>query len=89
MLTEYIEHAKRLAHHEMLENGRFFATIPKCKGLWAEGKTVEECRDELQTTIGDWLLLGLQLGHNLPVIGGINLNRTNRKPTHAHAREAS
>jgi predicted RNase H-like HicB family nuclease len=86
MLTEYMEHATRKAHYELLENGRFFATIPKCKGLWAEGKTVEECREELRGTLEHWLLLGLQLGHNLPVIDGINLNRTNRKLTHAQAR---
>lgn len=86
MLTEYIERAMRKAHYELLENGRFFATIPKCKGLWAEGKTVEHCREELRSTLEDWLLLGLQLGHNLPVIDGINLNRTNRRLTHAQAR---
>lgn len=79
MLTEYIEHAMRKAHYELMEDGRFFATIPKCNGLWAEGRTLEKCREELQSTLEDWLLLGLQLGHTLPVIDGINLNRTNRK----------
>jgi hypothetical protein len=43
--------------------------------LWAEGDTLEACREELQSTLEDWLLLGLQLGHKLPVIEGINLNR--------------
>jgi predicted RNase H-like HicB family nuclease len=85
MLTEYIEHAMRKAHYELMENGRFFATIPKCKGLWAQAESLEKCREELRSTLEDWLLLGLQLGHNLPVIDGINLNRTNRKPSHAQA----
>jgi len=85
MLTEYIDHAMRKAHYELLESGRFFATIPKCKGLWAEGKTLEACREELRSTLEDWLLLGLQMGHHLPVIDGINLNSTNRKPVHAQA----
>jgi predicted RNase H-like HicB family nuclease len=85
MLTEYIEHAMRKAHYELMDNRRFFATIPKCKGLWAEGKTLEECREELRSTLEDWLLLGLQLGHTVPVIDGINLNRTNRKTAHAQA----
>jgi predicted RNase H-like HicB family nuclease len=73
MLTEYIARAMRKAHYEMMENGRFFATIPKCKGLWAQGKSLEECREELRCTLEDWLLLGLQLGHTLPVIDGISL----------------
>ena len=85
MLTEYLEHAMRKAHYELMENGRFSATIPKCNGLWAEGKTLEVCREELRSTLEDWLLLGLQLGRHLPVINGINLNRTNRKPAHAQA----
>ena len=84
MLTEYIQNAMRLAHYELMENGRFFGTIAGCKGLYAEGKTLEQCREELQSTLEDWLLLGLQLGHNLPVIDGINLNRSNRRKT-AHA----
>jgi predicted RNase H-like HicB family nuclease len=85
MLTEYIEHSMRKAHYELMEDGRFFATIPKCKGLWAEGRTLEKCREELRSTLEDWLLLGLQLGHNLPVVDGINLNRTNRKTACAEA----
>jgi predicted RNase H-like HicB family nuclease len=68
MLTEYIEQAMRKAHYELMENGHFFATIPKCKGLWAEGQSLESCREELRSTLEDWLLLALQLGHLLPVI---------------------
>ena len=86
MLTKYLENAMRLAHYEMMENGRFFASIPKCKGAWAEGRTLEECREELRAVFEDWVLLGLQLGHRLPVIDGLNLNRSNRKPAiHAQA----
>jgi predicted RNase H-like HicB family nuclease len=86
MLTEYIQNAMRRAHYELTENGRYFGTVRGCKGLWAEAKTLEGCRDELQSALEDWLLLGLQLGHDLPVIGGINLNRSNRKKiVHAQA----
>ena len=49
--------------------------FPECQGLWAEGVTLEECREELQSTLEDWLLLGLQLGHTMPVIDGLDLNR--------------
>jgi hypothetical protein len=84
MLTEYIQNAMGRAHYELMESGRFFGTISGCEGLWAEGRTLEKCRDGLQSALEDWLLLGLQLGHSLPVIGGINLNRNNqRKLAHA------
>jgi len=29
----------------------------------------------LRSTLEDWLLLGLKLGHALPEVNGINLNR--------------
>ena len=86
MLTDYIRAAMRHAHYELMENSRFFGSIPQCKGLWAEGATLEECRKELQSTLEDWLLLGLQLGHRLPVIDGLSLNvRKRRKAAHAEA----
>ncbi len=65
-----------LAYCESMEDGRFFGFIPKCKGTWADGRTLEECREELRDVIEDWVLLGLQLGHRLPIITGINLKRT-------------
>ena len=76
MLTDYIQRAMQKAHYELMENGRYFGTIPGCDGVWAQGRTLESCRTSLQGTLEDWLLLGLQLGHKLPIIAGLNLNRT-------------
>ncbi len=75
MLTTYIQNAMAKAHYELMENGRYFGSVAGCDGVWAQGKTLEACRAELQSTLEDWLLLGLQLGHKLPVLGGVNLNR--------------
>jgi len=83
MLTRYIQQAMRHARYELMEDGRFFGRIPECQGLWAEAATLEECREELQSALEDWLLLGLQLGHTLPVIDGLDLSRT--EPVHAEA----
>ncbi len=83
MLTQYIQQAMRHAKYELIESGRFFGRIPECQGLWAEAATLEECREELQSTLEDWLLLGLQLGHTIPVIDGLDLNR--RDLAHAEA----
>jgi hypothetical protein len=33
----------------------------------------------LRSTLEDWLLVGLKLGHSIPVIAGHNLNQ---EPTH-------
>ena len=82
MITQYIKAAMRGAQYELMENGCWFATIPACECLWAEGAGVESCREELESTLEDWILLGLHLGHALPVIGGIDLNP---QPAYAEA----
>ena len=45
-----------------------------CKGVWSNAATLEECRDELQDALEGWIVLGLRLGHTLPVLDGIDLN---------------
>lgn len=83
MLTDYIREAMRLAHYELTENGRCFATIPGLDGLWAEDATLEACREELQSTLEDWILVKARFGdRDFPVLNGIDLNP---KPEYAHA----
>ncbi|NJM55539.1 MAG: type II toxin-antitoxin system HicB family antitoxin [Verrucomicrobiae bacterium] len=74
MLTEYIRHAMRHAHYELMENGRFYASIAPCPGVWAEGATLEECRTELEGALESWIVVGLRHGDTLPVIDGMDLN---------------
>lgn len=75
MLTEYVRQAMRQAHYEMIENGRFFGSIPSCRGAWGEGATLEECREELREALEAWIIVGLRHGDPLPVIAGIDLNQ--------------
>lgn len=75
MLTEYVQAALKRAHYEIMENGRFWGEIPGLQGLWADGDTLEECRQTLQECLEEWLLIGLQHGDEIPVLDGINLNR--------------
>jgi predicted RNase H-like HicB family nuclease len=71
MLTDYLREAMRLAHYELMENGGFFATIPGLKGLWAEDATLEACREELQSTLEDWIMIKVRFGdQDLPVLKG-------------------
>jgi predicted RNase H-like HicB family nuclease len=75
MISTYIAAALARAQYELLDNGRWFGSIPACNGCWAQAATRDDCTRELQATLEDWLLLGLQLGHPLPVIDGLDLNR--------------
>ncbi|MDD3554500.1 MAG: type II toxin-antitoxin system HicB family antitoxin [Deltaproteobacteria bacterium] len=75
ILTGYIESALSYAEYDKLEDGTFSGRIPLCKGVIAFGKTLRECEAELQSTLEDWILVGLKLGHQLPVIEEYDMNR--------------
>lgn len=84
ILTEYVSQLMAYAIYDKLEDGTFAGRIPQCKGVVAFGTTLRECEDELHSTLEDWILVGLKLGHPLPVIGEIDLNKEpTREPVDA------
>jgi hypothetical protein len=42
------------------------AVFPTCQAYGGSEPTCPDCQRELQSTLEDWLLLGLRLGHVLP-----------------------
>lgn len=75
ILSGYIEEALAHATYDKLDDGTYAGRIPACKGVVAFGSTLRRCEDELRSTLEDWILVGLKLGHPLPVIASIDLNR--------------
>jgi predicted RNase H-like HicB family nuclease len=73
MLTEYIHAAMRQAKYEILPDGTFYGEIPGFQGVYANANALEECREQLQEVLEGWIILGLRLGHSLPVVGDIEL----------------
>lgn len=74
MLTEYIAAAMRNAKFETLCDGTVYGEIPELQGVYSNEDTLEQCRDELQSALERWIILGLELDHILPDIDGINLS---------------
>lgn len=74
ILSDYVEAALADAFYDKLDDGTFAARVPAAPGAVAFGVTLRECELELQATLEDWIVLGLKLGHRLPVIAGIDLN---------------
>ena len=68
ILSEYLERAIAQAEFDKLEDGTFAGRIPTCKGVIAFGHTLQECSNELRSTLEDWVVLALKLGHPLPVL---------------------
>ena len=42
-------------------------------GCYANAPTLEECREELQEVLEGWIIVGLRLGHELPIVDTIDL----------------
>jgi predicted RNase H-like HicB family nuclease len=59
---------------DKLEDGTFAGQIPVCPGVGAFAETLRQCEDELHSTLEDWVLVGLKLGHPLPILAEIDLN---------------
>jgi hypothetical protein len=75
ILTDYVESAMAQAVYEILEENSYAGRIPACTGVLAFAPGLKACEDELRSTLEDWVLMGLKLGHPLPVIAQIDLNR--------------
>jgi predicted RNase H-like HicB family nuclease len=65
-LVQVVTLAMRQAHYETLEDGTIYGEIPGFQGVYAQATTEEECREELQSGLEGWIMLGLQLGHEIP-----------------------
>ncbi len=76
ILSDYVEIALEQAEYDKLDDDTFAGRIPSCKGVVAFAGTLRECESELRSTLEDWVLVGLKLGHELPVLANLNLNQT-------------
>lgn len=80
MLSDYIQGAMRKATYELLdENEGFYGEIPGFQGVWANAATLEACREELAEVLEEWVFLHLSDNTPLPIVGGIDLQKFNRK----------
>ena len=71
MFAEYIQAALERAQYKIIDDEEpYFATVPELPGVWASGKTIEECRKELMSVIEGWVLLRLRMGRSIPYVAG-------------------
>ena len=59
MLTEFITTQLKKARYKLLRDGSYFGEIPGLKGVWANKKDLESCREELRSALEDWMLFKL------------------------------
>ena len=74
MIRQYMDKAMRRAHYEIIDDDEpFYGEIDGFKGLWATGNTLEECRDNLEETLEDWLLFSIAKGLPIPEVEGASI----------------
>ena len=66
MLSEFIERKLRTAKYKLLKDGTYFGEIPGLRGVWANAKSLEDCRKKLQEVLEDWLLLKVHDKERVP-----------------------
>jgi len=74
MLKRYIQAALQHAKYEILtDDGSFYGEIPACNGVYANAPTLEECREQLEEVLEEWILFRIYKNLALPEINGIEL----------------
>ena len=79
MITEYIEAALSRAKYEIMEDEEpYYGEVLELEGVWATGKTLEECRHNLAEVIDGWLVVRLKRGLSIPQIGEYRVEELKR-----------
>lgn len=74
MISEYIDTAMRHAKYEILQDdGSYYGEIPECNGVYANAALLEDCREELQEVLEEWVLFRVYKNLPIPVIEGREL----------------
>ena len=66
MFNEYIVKKLKSAKYKILENGDYFGEITGLRGVWADAKNLEDCRQELKEVLEDWFLLKISSKEKVP-----------------------
>ncbi len=71
MITDYIQAALVVARYEIIKNEEpYYGEVPELHGVWATGKTLEECRMNLANVIDGWIVVRLRKGLPVPALEG-------------------
>ena len=67
LIAQYVEAALSRAKYELIEDEEpYYGEVPELEGVWATGKTLEECRHNLAEVIDGWLVVRLRKGLDIP-----------------------
>lgn len=71
MFAGYFEASLEKAEYEIIDDPNpYYAHVPGLVGIWATGKTIEECRKELIDVIEELIVAKLQWSQAIPPMEG-------------------
>ncbi len=74
MIREYLDAAMQRARYELIEDeDPFYGEVSELQGVWATGKTLEECRQNLADVVDGWILIRLSRGLSIPPLGEVRI----------------
>ncbi|RJP18833.1 MAG: type II toxin-antitoxin system HicB family antitoxin [Candidatus Omnitrophota bacterium] len=74
MISEYIQEALHRAKYELIEDEEpYYGEISEMPGVWASGRTLEECRENLKEVVEGWILLSVPKGLPIPRLGSCEI----------------
>lgn len=81
MLLQYIQTALEHAKYEIIEDeDPFYGEVPELEGVWATGKSLEQCRRNLADAIEDWVLYSIARNFTIPPLGNVKIHIPERIP---------
>ncbi len=74
MLLNYIRQAMKKARYEIITDELpYYGEIPGFEGVYAHAVTLEQCREELQEVLEEWILFRVSKSLTLPIVDGIEI----------------
>ena len=85
IIIAYINAALAHAQYELIKDEEpYYGEIPELPGVWATGKTLEECRENLAEVVDGWIIVRLRKGLSVPPIDNITIEELTGIETGAH-----
>jgi hypothetical protein len=73
MLSRYIREAMMRARYKVLPDNTCFGQIPGLAGVWANERSLDNCREVLQEVLEEWLILKIRDRDTIPRMGRVSL----------------
>lgn len=77
MIRKYIQAGMEHAKYEILPDDKtYYGEIQECPGVYSNAPTLEQCRNELEEVLEEWILFRIYKNLPIPQIDNIGIKIT-------------